>query len=423
MILITITLLLVLAVVTLAVYVPSSPLPVVYVSKVYIISMNLTHGEPPLSYIDSLKLTHPLAYGILINEENVTAPWLGVAGLRLTLIIANATSMQYPILLKSTSVSGLRGGVEWVVNLTYPVNLMPQPLSLSGRWLVSIVASVGGFNYTVFLFITGSESLGDVLGNLTSVNGYLIEANGFKYYLWHHYLYNGSLYYGVPLPGVTVFYSWFGNDLNASFRVTSLPVVLNNLPFPSYLRYFTITLNQFYKGVLVNSTSAGVDYLLGGETDYGYRVFNISRLAPLGPLVYYSPILMLPNGSLINPSCLPMYYELTVNLGFINPAYGNVIPVTLLNEQLGVSGITVINGSLILGGYLVGYDFYNLTYVKITPLGGLLGEGVLSNACTLITLSPSDSTIRVNTVNTGYWFIMLHWLRLITPLLIHYWVR
>jgi len=183
----------------LGVYVPSPPTPPVYVTKSYVVSMNLAHSEPSLSYVESLKLSEPLTYSELVSEENATAPWIGVTNLSFTLVITNATPTPYPIVLKSTSLSNGTGGVRWILNVTYPLNGgLQNPLTLKARWFVLITTPINGLNYTVYAFETGYETLGEVLGNLTVPGGYLLMYNGYRYSLWHHYLYEGSLHYVVP---------------------------------------------------------------------------------------------------------------------------------------------------------------------------------------------------------------------------------
>jgi len=367
----------------LGVYVPSPPTPPVYVTKSYVVSMNLAHSEPPLSYVESLKLSEPLTYSELVSEENTTAPWIGVTNLSFTLVITNATPTPYPIVLKSTSLSNGTGGVRWILNVTYPLNGgLQNPLTLKARWFVLITTPINGLNYTVYAFETGYETLGEVLGNLTVPGGYLLMYNGYRYSLWYHYLYEGSLHYVVPLPGVVTFYAWFGNDLNTSSRVMPLPPEVNEQgEFPSYLRYFTVELNQYVNYTTAYSATAGVNYVLGNETDYGYDIFGVPRLAPLGPLTYYTPLILYPNGTLINPSCLPLSYGLSVVFQFENPAYGTFTPITLFNETSQATGLTLINGSLLLGGFLISYDFYNLTKILVTPLNGLLTQGVNYAGC------------------------------------------
>ncbi len=367
----------------LGVYVPSPPTPLVYVTKSYVVSMNLAHSEPPLSYVESLKLSEPLTYSELVSEENTTAPWIGVTNLSFTLVITNATPTPYPIVLKSTSLSNGTGGVRWILNVTYPLNGgLQNPLTLKARWFVLITTPINGLNYTVYAFETGYETLGEVLGNLTVPGGYLLMYNGYRYSLWYHYLYEGSLHYVVPLPGVVTFYAWFGNDLNTSSRVMPLPPEVNEQgEFPSYLRYFTVELNQCVNYTTAYSATAGVNYVLGNETDYGYDIFGVPRLAPLGPLTYYTPLILYPNGTLINPSCLPLSYGLSVVFQFENPAYGTFTPITLFNETSQATGLTLINGSLLLGGFLISYDFYNLTKILVTPLNGLLTQGVNYAGC------------------------------------------
>lgn len=373
--------------VALGVYVPPVPVPIPYVTKAYIVAMNLSHSALPLTYIEALKYSNPLTYSELISEENVTAPWVGIANLSLSLIIANATPTPYPVILESTALSNSVGGVRWVINLTYPANI--NPLLFNAEWFILVVAHINGFNYTLYTFRTGYEYLSYVLGNLTMIGGYLTMVNGQRYYLWHHYLYNGSLLYVVPLPGVVTFYAWFGNDLSIHQRVMPLPTSINNQgEFPAYLRYFTAELKQYYNATVVYGQLTGVNYALGNETNYGYLIFNIPRLAPLGPLTYYAPIMLYPNGSLINPTCLPVHYVLSVTFLFENPAYGSFIPMTLFSESSNATGLMVVNGSLIIGGFLMSYDFYNLTTVPVTPLSSLLTQGVNYTGCSIQIYDP-----------------------------------
>ncbi|MGC9135355.1 hypothetical protein [Caldivirga sp.] len=378
--------------VSLATYVPSPPVYVT-VTKIYVISMNLSHSEPPWGYIESIKAGHPLTYSELTSEENATAPWIGASGLTLTLTIVNATPTPYPIALGSAALSNSTGGVRWIINVTYltsTFNMHQSPLSLRARWFILITASINGLNLTVFAFKTGYEMLGDVLGNLSTIGGYLTEPSGYKYSLWHHYLYNGTLWYVVPLPGIVVFYTWFGNYVG---KLMPLPTTINNQgTFPSYLRYFTVALRQYYNSTVINSSLASVNYALGNETDYGYYIFNIVRLAPLGPLAYYTPIIMLSNGTLANPTCLPIYYELSVVFQFENPAYGSFTPYLLFNELSHASSLITINDSLLLGGFLISYDFYNSTTLTITPLNSAISEGVNYTSC----LVPIYDPVNVN---------------------------
>jgi len=84
---------------------------------------------------------------------------------------------------------------------------------------------------------------------------------------------------------------------------------------------------------------------------------------------------------LVFRSCLPLSYGLSVVFQFENPAYGTFTPITLFNETSQATGLTLINGSLLLGGFLISYDFYNLTKILATPLNGLLTQGVNYAGC------------------------------------------
>ena len=358
------------------------PAPPILITKVYVVELNLSHSILPLSYIESLLPTHPMMYMELLSEENATEPWLGVSNISLTLMVVNATPTPSPVLISSTSISNSYGSVKWVIRLKYLYTWMyPTPLSYNASWYVLITANVSGLNYVLFLFKTGYETLSDVLGNLSTFGGYLLESNGFRYALWHRYIYMGKVYYVVPLPGAVTFYEWFGNSLSPSMRVTSLPPTLNLQPFPQYLTYFSTALSQYYNTTLIYSVQSGPSFRLGNLTNYGYLIFGIRDLAPLGPLTYYTPLILYSNGTLTNPACEPWYYGLEVVFNFMNPAYGNLVPVLMFNEASHASGMLIINGSLIVGGYLISYDFYNLTYVYVTPLNSVLSQGVPYSGC------------------------------------------
>lgn len=371
---------LIMALTALGVYVPWIPIYSISV-KSYNITLNLSHSILPYSELKGLEEANPLLYQELMIDENYTPPWIGVANREYTLIIANATPTPMPILIKASSMA-IGQLVSFRVSI-YIIRcgfLVINPLSFYARWFIVLATRLGDYNVSVFAFETGPESLGDVLGNLTT-GGYLVEGNGERYGLIHSYIYLGRVYRVFPLPGVVAFYLWFGNDLNSSYRVLPMPQYLNGIPFPNYTVYFKLNLSQFINQSLVYSMAAGPNSTVGFATDYGYDIYGIPRLIPFGPIVYYTPILLLNNGTLLNPTCYSPLYGIDVVFLFLNPAYGTYTPIVLYSTLNGAMGLVEVNGSLITGGFLYTYDFYNLTMIYITPLYPWIRQGVPISEC------------------------------------------
>jgi hypothetical protein len=336
-----------------------APTPVIY--RTYTISMNLTDSRPTTAFLTSIASTYPLLYREDALVVNTTPVWFATANQEFTIYITNATpvSTNQPIILEATSTANNTGGITW--QLEVPLYLV-FPQQVYAQWYVVITENLGGNSYVVFTFRTGLEGLTDLLNNLTEIGGYLVAANGEPYYLWNYYYgYNPttgavSTYYEVGLPGINIFYTWVGQGINA----TPWP----SQGFPEVLRVLEYGFYEYVNSSLISEVELAPNETVGGLTGYGYTVYQRPRLLPFGPIVYVSPILLLPNGTIANPMCIPgTYYVLTV---YYVAQGGPRIPIyETRNYPL---GLYLLNGSLLFGGYLRAYDFYNETTIPITPI-------------------------------------------------------
>ncbi len=118
------------------------------------------------------------------------------------------------------------------------------------------------------------------------------------------------------------------------------------------------------------SASYGVNFTVGNMTGFGLSIYGIERLLPYGPPLQYNSLLFIyGNGTIASASCLgESFYDTEVTLQFINPAYGDYITIPIYDYKSPPTGIALINGSLILGGYLTEYDFYNDSSIVEAPL-------------------------------------------------------
>lgn len=361
------------------VYYGPAPPPVVYVK--YVISMNLTDSRPTVSFLQSIESSYPMLYKEDTLVTNTTTVWVGTANREFTLYIINATptSINVPVLLNATATSNFTGGVVWVLKV--PLQLVFPQTPVYAQWYVVITEDVYGSNYVVFLFKTDQESLSQLLSELATVGGYLIATNGEPYYLWHHYYgYNPTTgtvgtYYEVGLPGISIFYTWVGQGVNAS----SWP----QQGFNEVLRSFEFSFAEYVNYTLVKQVELPTNETVGQLTNYGYEIYGRPRLIPFGPFTYTSPILLLSNGTVINPACLSgTYFPLTVSEIL---ASGALFPVYIYSAT--PTGLYVLNGSLVFGGYALAYDFFNETALPLTTeqyLTPLYSTNVsLFTACTL----------------------------------------
>lgn len=340
------------------VYYGPAPPPIVYTK--YTISMNLTDSRPTVAFLQLIKGMYPLLYNEDALVTNTTTVWVGTANQEFTLYISNATptSINEPIILNATATANSTGGITWILEV--PLQYVLPQAPVYAQWYIVITENTGGFKYVVFLFRTGYENLAQVLSELSTVGGYLIAMNGEPYYLWHHYYgYNPttgtvSTYYEVGLPGINIFYTWVGQGANAS----SWP----EQGFSEVLKSFEFGFSEYVNGTLVEQIELLSNETIGQLTNYGYSIYGRPRLVPFGPAIYTSPIILLSNGTIVNPVCLSnTYFPLTISEIL---ASGELFPVYLYNAT--PTELYVLNNSLIFGGYALAYDFFNETALPLT---------------------------------------------------------
>lgn len=334
-----------------------APTPVVYTE--YVITMNLTDSRPTVQFLSNIVNEYPLTYHEDSLIDNITPVWAATADREFALYIINAseTTAQQWVLLNATAVTNATGGITWVLRV--PLYLLyPQPVY--ANWYVLITEDLNGEEYVVFAFKTGNESLAQVLSGLSTVGGYLVALNGEPYYLWNYYYgYNPatksvSEYYEVGLPGLSVFTMWVGQGINASSWPSS--------GFQEVLQVLSYSFSEYVNSSLITHLTLSPNMTIGEITNYGYAIYQRPRLVPFGPVIYVSPILLLPNGTIINPSCTPnTYYLLQIN--YITQS-GYSIPVYETENY--PMGLYLLNGSLLFGGYLQAYDFFNESVIPIT---------------------------------------------------------
>ena len=341
-----------------------APTPVVY--RKFVISMNLTDSRPTVQFLNSISSKYPLTYREDLLIENVTPVWVATADKEFTLYIANAseTTINQEVLLNATATANATGGVTWMLKVPLYLIFPQQPVY--ANWYVIITENVNGMNYVVFAFETANESLLQLLRELGTVGGYLTALNGEPYYLWNYYYgYNPATnsvgeYYEVGLPGISVFTMWVGQGINASSWPSSA--------FPEVLQVLSFSFSEYANSTLVEEASFSPNSTIGELTNYGYTIYQRPRLVPFGPVIYVSPIPLLPNGTIVNPTCLPnTYYILKVN--YVTQS-GYAIPIYETKNY--PMGLYLLNGSLLFGGYLQAYDFFNESVIPITPVQYLM---------------------------------------------------
>ena len=335
-----------------------APTPVVY--RTYVITMNLTDSRPTAQFLNSIVNEYPLTYREDSLITNTTPVWVTTANREFTLYIVNAseTTIQQEVMLNSTALTNDTGGITWTLEV--PLYLIyPQPVY--ANWYVIITEDKNGAEYVVFAFETGNESLTQILSELSTVGGYLIALNGESYHLWNYYYgYNPvtggiSEHYEVGLPGLSLFTMWVGQGINASSWPSS--------GFQEALQVLSYSFNEYVNSSLITHLTLSPNVTISEITNYGYTVYQRPRLVPFGPVIYISPILLLPNGTIINPACLSgTYYLLQVN--YVTQS-GYSIPVYETKNY--PMGLYLLNGSLLFGGYLQAYDLFNESIIPITP--------------------------------------------------------
>ncbi|MFB6470372.1 MAG: hypothetical protein TU36_003950 [Vulcanisaeta sp. AZ3] len=375
------------------IYAPA-PTPVIY--KTYSIRMNLTDSRPTTSFLEEISKSYPLLYKEDSLVENTTLVWAATAGKEFTLYIANAsiTSIGKPVLLSATATANSTGGITWQLRVLL---WFVFPESVYANWYVVITENISGTQYVVFAFETANESLSDLLNNLTQVGGYLIAKNNEPYYLWHYYYgYNPttksvSTYYEVGLPGISLFYTFIGQGINA----TPWP----KQGFQEVLKLLEYGFSEYFNSTFVSSVVLPYNKTIGEVTNYGYTVYQRPRLVPFGPIIYVSPIVLLPNGTIVNPTCVPnTYFNLTIY--YVTPAQ-ILIPIYMTKNY--PLGLYLLNDSLLFGGYLQAYDFYNESVIPITPIQYLeppyKAEVDQFTMCTITIYTPTVNETHMNATN------------------------
>ncbi len=336
-----------------------APTPMVYTT--YVITMNLTDSRPSIQFLNAILNNYPLTYREDSLITNTTPVWKVTANREFTLYIINAsvTTNQQAILLNTTAITNNTGGISWTLKIP---SYLVYPQSVYANWDVLITEDLNGVKYVVFAFETGNESLAQVLSGLSTVGGYLVALNGEPYYLWNYYYgYNPATdsvgkYYEVSLPGLSIFMMWVGQGENAS----SWP----SAGFQEVLQILSYSFSEYVNSSLIIYSTLSPNITIGEITNYGYTVYQRPRLVPFGPIIYVSPIVLLPNGTLINPTCIPnTYYLLQVN--YVTQG-GYSIPIYETKNY--PMGLYLLNESLLFGGYLQAYDFFNRSVIPVTPV-------------------------------------------------------
>ncbi len=320
----------------------------------YSISLNLTYASLPNAVLSKLNELNPVLYRSIELVARTVPPWFGLGSENLSLIVYGES-----IHITNWAVSNSTGGIEWHACIGR------DELNAVGPWTV-VIGSGDRYPLSVlFGFRTGNESLRSLLGNLSRVGGVLLGENNHTYNLWHRV----GNHYGVPMPMHVVLYAWLGSDLSPRRPVSPLPTYFDGAPFPYYGKYIDLRLFSVVNGSVESSASYGVNLTVGSMTGFGLSIYGTQRLLPYGPLQYNSMLFIYGNGTIASASCLgESFYDTEVTLQFINPAYGNYITMPIYNYRSPPTGIALINGSLISGGYLTEYDFYNDSSIVEAPL-------------------------------------------------------
>ncbi len=316
----------------------------------YAVSLNLTYAVPLTNY--SMMPANPFQNGINL-VSNTVLPWYGLSHKNLTLIISGNGWT-----ITSRTETNSTGGALWRLCIN------PTMLPKIASWSI-IIGQGNEYPLTaLFIFRTRNISLASLLGNLTMIGGSLPEENNGAYKLWQRI----GKYYGVPMPMHVVLYSWIGNALSPVAGINPLPQYFNGFKFPIYGNNISIYIIRIVnESELINHYSANLT--IGQLTGFGRSIYGITGLLPFGPIQYNSEILLLKNYTLIDAACLANYYYITkVKLMLLNPAYGIYIPLTVYKFDSKPTELLSINGSIIVGGYLSEYDFYNKTLVVASPI-------------------------------------------------------
>jgi len=373
-----------------AISLPGPPVPPTVIYQNYTISLNLSYAQPPVTYVNSIKSSYPMVWHMYQLLYSTVPAYYGIAGQSITFYIVNASHITYPngtlvpgsyLSYFNTSISsdiGLLVGESFTVTtnstggFTYRFKLPISPSSLNyssfvANWTVIVTLNYKGYQWVIFNFTTASSLLGDVLGNLTTAassptTAYLEAPNGKPYYIM--VLVNGSKtskYHAMPMTGLNVIYIWFGLDLNATEPAAAVPQsVWSNL---------ALTFAEYYNGtpIIVNSSVPYNKMVTTNSTINSTSIYGVQYVA-FGPFIYL-PALIFQNGHLIgfaqSGSSNPVYFTINVTYSYYNPGTQGTVTVPVYSTTNYAYG-GYYNGSLLLGGTLVGYDFHNDTFINVT---------------------------------------------------------
>ncbi|WP_156519852.1 hypothetical protein, partial [Caldivirga sp. MU80] len=377
-----------------AISLPGPPVPptIVITNQTYTISLNLAYAQPPVTYVTGLNSTLLGMYHLLYD----TVPaYYGIAGQTITFYIVNASDITYPngtlvpgsyLSYFNTAISsdiGLLVGESFTVTtnstggFTYSFKLPISPSSLNyasflAKWMVIVTLNYKGYQWVIFNFTTAPSLLGDVLGNLTTAassptTAYLETPSGGQYMIMVPVNGTTGQYYAMSMTGLNVVYIWFGLDL-----VTTAPAAMVSSSIWSDL---ALTFAEYYSGIpiIVNSS---VPYN-PTATQFSTGIYGVQYVA-FGPFIYL-PALIFQNGHLIgfaqSGSSNPVYFTINVTYSYYNPGTQGTVTVPVYSTtNYAFQGY--YNNGLLLGGTLVGYDFFYDGFFNVTSLDGY-GLGVV----------------------------------------------
>ncbi|MFP3316425.1 MAG: hypothetical protein RXN91_08815, partial [Caldivirga sp.] len=359
-----------------AISLPGPPVPptVKIVNQTFTISLNLSYAQPPVTYVQGLS---PILLGMYHLLYDTVPAYYGIAGQSITFYIVNASDITYPngtlvpgsyLSYFNTAISsdiGLLVGESFTVTtnstggFTYSFELPISPSSLNyssfvASWMVIVTLNYEGYQWVIFNFTTAPSLLGDVLGNLTTAassptTAYLEAPNGEPYSIMVPVNGTTGEYYAMPMTGLNVIYIWFGLDLVTTAPAAAIP--------QSVWPNLALTFAEYYNGtpIIVNSS---VSYN-PTATQFSTGIYGVQYVA-FGPFIYL-PALIFQNGHLIgfaqSGSSNPVYFTINVTYKYYNPGTQGYVTVPVYSTTNYVYG-GYYNGSLLLGGTLVGYDFY-----------------------------------------------------------------
>uniref|UniRef100_UPI000831DF8C hypothetical protein n=1 Tax=Caldivirga sp. MU80 TaxID=1650354 RepID=UPI000831DF8C len=363
-----------------AISLPGPPVPptVKIVNQTYTISLNLAYAQPPLTYVNTtVRSSYPMVWYMYQLLYSTVPAYYGIASQTITFYIVNASDIKYPngtlvpgsyLNYFNTAIPsdiGLLVGESFTVTtnstggFTYSFKLPVSPKSLNyssfnASWMIIVTLNYKGYQWVIFNFTTAPSLLGEVLTNLTSAaspphTAYLKAPNGGHYMIMVPVNGTTGEYYAMPMTGLNVIYIWFGLDL-----VTTAPAAM---VLSSVWPNLALSFAEYYNGtpIIVNSS---IPYN-PMATQFSTGIYGVQYVA-FGPFIYL-PALIFQKGHLVgfaqSGSSNPVYFTINVTYKYYNPGTQGYVTVPVYSTTNYVYG-GYYNGSLLLGGTLVGYDFY-----------------------------------------------------------------